>query len=461
MLFFSFMGLFFGLAVKSSIYPIALYGVLITIFFTLFLYFHDSLTKYNNIGFIVCLMLFSLMAKVIAVFIFEKLMLDTSGIPFLSYRDDYVYNETSSNILNIWKQRGIGFYEDVYFSTGFYSGYPNISAFAKLIFGDHYLVPRFLNAAFSTLTIPVIYGTLTYLSNEKTHIKLITLIFAFSPIFIIYSALQFKDIILIFLLSTLVYGTVRYLVLGGGIAVMTVIVFSVAALLFFRAALVLPYLVALILPFLISKDSGRSKFKMLIWIALILITFNFIWSELFDAGILGLSADGYFESRFERTAEAESYNGSSNTGLLGLLGAFLAPIFILLSLFLPTPVYLDLDPHINTISYHYLPLLGYYSILPMVFISIIYLLNNIRFSKVSMFLLSFLFLYKMGQAGSKSIFDSRQSLPAIYICYLLLAHFNLSDHRIQELWDKYKIVIVFILLLVMFSFTFIRYIIRR
>src|SRR5690606_7928696 len=136
--------------------------------------------------------LVSTILKIIVVHLMENILIKTTGIPFLSYKDDYVYNEVSSTIVEAWRVRGIGFYDDIRFATGYYSGYPTFSAAFKAIFGDNYLVPRYMNVAFSSLTIPFFYKSLKFYTREKES-RLITLIFAFSSVFVIYCSLQLKD----------------------------------------------------------------------------------------------------------------------------------------------------------------------------------------------------------------------------------------------------------------------------
>lgn len=458
------MGLFFGLALTQSIYPVALYSTIISLFLITFLSFYQLTIKLKAFHFILLLMIVSFVVKVFSILFFERLMLDTYGIPFLSYKDDYTYNETSSDILNAWGYRGFGFYSDIRFSTGFYSGYPNISALAKLLFGDHYLVPRFLNAFFSTLTIPFYYFTVKYLSSNKNIVRVTTILLSFSPAFITYSSLQLKDTILIFFVATLLYGTIQFFSKGVNAKNIIVVALSMAALLFFRAAILLPYIISLILAITVAKEKYSNNnswsLKSFLWIALVLSFFYIFWGYLYSSGVLALTGEEYFESRFSSRGGSDTYQGTNDIGKLGIIAVLLGPLLALLSLFLPAPVYIQLDEFSSTVPYHYLPLLGYYAILPMVCTCLFYLVKNYRINKIGLFLITFLILYKLGQAGSKSILDSRQSLPAIYVAYLLLAYFDLKQKDINILWKRYRLLIVLMLLVVMFSVTFLRYIIR-
>ena len=209
-----------------------------------------------------------------------------------------------------------------------------------------------------------------------------------------------------------------------------------------------------------TKSKKFQSLKSFLWIALVISAFYISWKYLYSSGILALTGEEYFESRFSIRGEDASYQGTNDIGQLGIIAVLLGPLLALLSVFLPAPIYMQLDELSSTVPYHYLPLLGYYAILPMVCTCLFYLVKNYRLKKIGLFLITFLILYKLGQAGGKSILDSRQSLPAIYIAYLLLAYFDLKQKDINILWKRYRLIIVLILLIVMFSVTFLRYTIR-
>lgn len=460
LIFFSTTAFVFGLAVASEIYLPAFFSISTSLFLILVVTLHQPIIKASKLPFITVVMLTSLIVKIFSIFFFEGLMKEIVGIPFLSYKDDYIYDQLSSDILNAWKTRGFGFYEEIRFSTGFYSGYTNLSALAKALLGDNYLAPRFLNVIFSVLTVPVVFFTSKHLTENARLAKLTTLLFAFSPIFITYSSLQLKDTILIFFVATLIYGTVNFLKRGISLSSMLIIAFSMAALLFFRAAILLAYLISIFITVSLTRSGYKYKLKSILWVALILMSFYFMWEFLYSTGLLSLTGDEYFESRFAGRGESDVYQGTNDLGKLGLIATVTAPLLGILSLFLPTPVYLDLDPLVKTVPYHYFSLIGYYAILPMALTSLLFIIKNYRLQKVGFFLVSFLILYKLGQAGSKSIFDSRQSLPAIYIVYLLLGYFDLNIQEIKTLWKRYYLPILFTMLLVMFFFTYLRYLLR-
>ncbi|MFV0216087.1 hypothetical protein OBJ92_03440 [Empedobacter falsenii] len=387
-------------------------------------------------------------------------------MPYLSYNDDYVYNVTSTQILNNWKVHGFGFYKNLKFSTGFYSGYPTFSAFAKLIFGDHYLVPRFMNVFFSTLTVLTSYRILNYYCSEKIKRNIIVLL-ALSPIFIVYSTLQLKDTILVFFVSLLVLGSLSVFKNGVNFKNIVLLLTPITFILFFRAATLLPFIVAILATYILTNSQKKSHtiigFKNVVGIIVILYGFVYIWDYFHSVDLLGLNTEEYFESRFSTRGEggAGSYEGSNNLSKIGPLALLAGPILILFSLFLPTPVFVKLNENINSINYHFLPTVEYYAILPMVIIGIIYVLKNYKINRIGIFLFSFIILYKIGQAGGKSIFDSRQSLPALYLSYFFLGFFDLENPLIKKLWKRYRIIIIVFMLIIMFGFTYTRMLLRQ
>lgn len=461
LIFFSIAAFIFGIAVAAEINITASFSILAALLLILLITLHQPIIKASQLQFVTVVMLTSLIVKVFSIFFFDGLMKNIVGMPFLSYKDDYVYDQISSEILNAWKTRGFGFYEEIRFSTGFYSGYPNFSALAKALFGDNYLAPRFLNVIFSVLTVPVAFATIKYLTENTRQAKLTTLLIALSPIFITYSSLQLKDTILIFFLATLILGTVKLFKKGLSFNSFSIIIFSMAGLLFFRAAILFAYLVAIFITVSLIRSGYKYKFKSILWVLLILMGFYFIWEFIYSTGLLSLTGDEYFESRFSGRGGQSAYQGQNDLSKLGVIAVAIAPILGVLSLFFPTPVYLDLEPLIKSVPYHYFALLGYYAILPMALVSMIFIIKNYRLQKIGLFIVSFLILYKLGQAGSKSIFDSRQSLPAIYMIYLLLAYFDLNFHGIKALWKRYYFPILTAMLLVMFFFSYFRYLLRN
>src|SRR5690606_10399755 len=196
---------------------------------------------------------------------------------------------------------------------------------------------------------------------------------------------------------------------------------SRCVLLFFRAAILLPFIIALLVAFLASKKgadaAGFNKSAGLLWVVLLVVCFYVAWEVLYTTGLVDITGGEYFGSRFSQRGAESSYQGGNDLRKLGVVAILLGPLLAALSLFLPAPVYMQFDSDASALPYHYFALIGCYAILPMVFISLLYVMKDYRVRKVGFFLVLFMLLYKLGQAGSKSILDSRQSLPAIFVCY--------------------------------------------
>src|SRR5690554_312312 len=237
-----------GTIIKGHLYEPAVFGIFIA-FISAFLLI---LMEKNNNVFLPKIIFISVLIKIATVFMMENIMFNNIGIPFLSYKDDYVYDEVSTEILNAWRTRGFGFYDDLRFGTGFYSGYPIFSAFGKYLFGDHYLVPRFMNVFFSTLSVPFFYKSLKYYTSENVA-KSSTVLFALSGVFIVYSSLQLKDTVLVFFLSVLVYGTVKFIKEGLNVKTVFTILVAIVFLIFFRLAILLVYMLSFLTMFLFLK----------------------------------------------------------------------------------------------------------------------------------------------------------------------------------------------------------------
>ena len=100
--------------------------------------------------FIVSSFVCALALRVIAVYIMSYILIAYNGMPFLSFKDDFTYQEAAVAIAQRWERSGIGFYDDLMFSADTYSGFPNFSAaLMTLLNNTSYLIPRLGNAVLS------------------------------------------------------------------------------------------------------------------------------------------------------------------------------------------------------------------------------------------------------------------------------------------------------------------------
>ena len=403
---------------------------------------------------------FSLIIKVLFVLIIANYLQYSNSMPFLSYNDDYNYEWISSEIARRWESDGIGFYNDILFSKGFYSGYPNASALAKYFFGDTFYVPRIMNAVFSSLTVVIFYKTLLFFSTEK-FARIVSYIFCISSLFIFYASFQLKDTILLFLVSSLLYYLGGLLFNRFGLKNIIYVVVCSILLMFFRAATLFPIYLSLIVVFVFIRDRRFNLFsntKLLLSLSLLLVAFIFSWKYLFFNDILPFDAFSYYDSRTNYEGRADSRSGSNSIDRLGILALFLGPLYVVLSVFLPTPVFVDIFTARGELNYSFIPLIDYYALLPLGIVAMVYVIKKQRNNKFFMFLFLFMLFYKLGQARSMSIFDSRQSLPAIYAIYVLI---GLSERKdFFNFYKKYYKIIFAILVFVMISFSFVRIYLR-
>lgn len=433
-------------------------SILLVPFFYLSLIFY--LSFYNSKFFILNLLSITFFIKVLFVFGMAMVLEERNDMPFLSYNDDYVYNEVAREILETWRARGFGFYQDVTFSTGFYSGYPNFSAASMWLFGENIFAPRIMNCFFSTATVWFFYKTLKLVEKEVFLVRAITTIFAFSLTYVFYASFQLKDSILLFFLGVIVYYVSLFLKKGISLNIIIALVVSCLCMLFFRAAVLFAVLISLVLTVAITKSSKRFSFFN--YLALLIVIFGFLygWDQLKTLDLLIYDSEEYFASRLAVRGTEDALTGSTDLSNLGYIQVLLGPLYMLFSFFLPTPLSVQLTDGSEIFNYHFVPLIQVYSILPLSILGIVYVIKYRNFNKIGFFILSFVILYKLGQASSKSIFDSRQSLPALYgMNFMTIFYFR---NRLLKNRNKNRIIFfsVIIMMIVLFLFSFVRLFIR-
>lgn len=414
-------------------------------------------------NFLTNIFFFSFFINVIFVFVNAEYLIYHNGFPFLSLNDDYNYELISNEIKARWEREGIGFYDNILFSTGFYSGYPNFSALIKYLLGNSFYLPRILNSFFLSCTVILFYRNISLFVN-KNIAKEYTYLFAISTLFIFFSSFQLKDTILLFFVSLALLSSSKLLLSQRIVKYLFLFCLSCVFIMFFRAAIILPILSSLILANLISNFSFKSLAKkiyiLIIFLFAIFLIYN-AWDYLHVNNILPYDFEGYYDIRLNSNDSQGKLQGSSSLNSLGVISFILGPIYILFSGFLPTPVFVDIYSDAKTLNYSFIPLISYYSILPYSLVSILLILKKFKNKSFLIFFILFIFLYKIGQASSKSIFDARQSLPALYSMYILLAIKFYDIKSYDKLYFKYKKIIFIIMLFVMVGFSAVRYFLRN
>jgi hypothetical protein len=397
----------------------------------------------------------SFLLKILFVFIFAYLLSVINGIPFLSEKDDFNYNDTAVEIVSRWRDQGIGFYPDLRFSTGFYSGFPNISALFMYIFGDSIYIPRIANVVFSTLTVIFGYKTLRFEINKRNSTFGATLI-AFSTVFILYSSLQLKDTILLFLTCVVIFYLSKTLFFSK-IKLGTIIVITLCLMLlvFFRAAIILPIAMAFIGSIIVTRKINIFKLKYLFMIGFISYLMLSLWG-LFSELMIIENYDYYFENRLNSRKDIQGITGNK-VSRLGEIIYFLIPIFIILGLFLPIPSLVDII-NSETINYHLIALLSYLILMPFSILAFFIIWKKRERYRIGVFFIFFIIFYKMMQSASISILDSRQSIPGIFFMILIIPYF--FENFDFKLYRKLNLIFC-ISFFITISYTLIKYYIKQ
>lgn len=430
-----------------------LYVFHLSLFLLFFIYGFTKIYYMMNLKtasktFIINIFIISFVIKVLFVYVFYFILEYFVGMPFLTRKDDYQYYLSSSKIAEQWSVNGMYLVDNVMFSTGFYSGYPNLSAFLIYIFnGDPIIIPRIGNAFFSALTVILFYKITKLFSREK-EARLVAVIFMFSPIFITYSSLQLKDTVLLFLVSVIIYFLSKILLHKINIVSLSLLILFSGLIILFRAASLAPIyggFIVIVLYNTFNKTKFLNNWKNYFYGILILFGFYFIWSTLAKYGFVS-SIERYVESRsgFILHGDFEdSKIGLSKTNFSAFLGA---PLFFMGSLFLPPFLIVSL-PDAETINYTFVGMLMHFSLLPFLIIAIF---NTIKFRKdflIPFFILIVFVFFKIGQANSVvSIFDPRQSLATIALMYLLLPMYfkKKRKKRVFNIIIVFSVIIIFV-----------------
>lgn len=450
--FFSTLSLFGSLLLTGKLYPFHISLFLIPIMYSFSKYFFKKNEKIPSSRFILRIFYVSLIIRVLSVFVLYNVLDYFIGYPFLTLKDDYVYSDASMAIANVWKTGGIRWVNYLDFATGYYSGYPNISALFIYFFdGDAVITPRIGNALFSALNV-IIFYKIVKLYTTETKARVVGVLLMLSPLLVTYSSLQFKDTILLCFTSIVIFNLslilrFKYTLLR----VFTILFFSVL-IIFFRPVNLVPIYLAFFIVIL-HKSSIDYRYiygiKNYLFITLIIGLFVLSWKYLHSIGLIS-SLDDYYNTRLTGLEKEISNTnvGAATTKFAKYAGA---PLFIMVGLFLPPTLIVSL-PDAETINYSFLGMIVHFSLLPLLLIAIY---NSIKFRKkyvIPFFLFLSIIFFKVGQANSIiSIFDPRQSLGAISFMYLLLPMY--FEERQSKFKNNFILLFSF---LVIISFAFIR-----
>lgn len=374
----------------------------------------------------------SLLVKICAVFAMNAILEFYNDMPFLSYNDDFIYNGSAVELYNRWKVSGFGFYDDIQHGSGTYSGFPIFSALMMNVFGVSHLTPRIGNAILSSFTSIIAYKIVReYCSEENA--RLVGVLFMLSPLLTIFSAMQFKDTLLLFFSMLAVLSVVRILNRKQVIKSIVLLTLSVGGISLGRPAAIVPivgaYLVVLLYRFLNKKNHGIIP-------QLVVLVFVFwglfkVWGAL---SMLGVADYGdYFESRYLNLSQSDIMNTEAGITRLSLSALAGAPMYVLFGLFLPPPLLISWDSLDYAINYSAWACVYHTAIIPFLVVSMINIFRKRKESAVPLYLLITFILFKIGQAESvMSIFSPRQSLSTMMVMYLCLPMYDAGDEKMEK-----------------------------
>ncbi|WP_026452702.1 ArnT family glycosyltransferase [Aequorivita capsosiphonis] len=436
-------GLIFNQGIQDFLFSLFIPILLLVIGFNFY-----KINKFNKDStYLWKLTLVLFVIKLISIFAFSEILLSYNNIPFLSFKDDYLYYQSSVDIARGWKVYGFSIDEDIRLSTGFYSGYPNINALAIYLFGESTYVPKILNAVISGLIVIVCFKILKLYTSNKIA-KLVTSIIAFSPILIYFSSFVLKDVML--LLFTLIAIYCFCNLLEGRVKLRRILylILALTLMIFFRAATITPLVGAFILVYIYKSLSFKRGFSYysLLFVIFSLIAFVYVWNYLASTGIV-TDFESYFSPRYDSFFGKEIETSGSNISNLSVISYLGAPLFLLSSLFLPSHLFINFD-NIETINYTSSALIYHFAILPFILFGFFWIFKNFKKVNISvLFIFLVLIFFKVGLSVSiNGLFSTRQSLGSIYAMYFLLPIYFEQKIKIVTLKYYFFISIIIILL---------------
>lgn len=380
-------------------------------------YYYRIGKRQSEKKFILFLFINALFVRIIGVFVMKEILMAYMGMPFLSYKDDYIYNNESIEIMHRWELSGVGFYDDIAFSSNTYSGFPNFSAALMFLFGPSPLVPRIGNAVLSTFTVILGYLICRKYAPKKST-RFIGVLLAYLPLTITFSALQLKDTLLLFFTVLGIYSCINILQNHRLLLSILLLVISLIGISFGRPATIVPVFGALIITIIyniFSRYSSNNVLKLLsiiITIALLVKGYQYLETIGF------VSVSDYFDSRYKILSESSIYDSKAQITRYSFAKYLGAPLYLLGALFLPPAVLVDVG---ETINYSAWVMLEHYAFLPFIIPAIFVSFTNRKTEPIPFYLLIVYLLFKIGQANSVlTSLSVRQSLGTLFVMYLML-----------------------------------------
>lgn len=406
-------------------------------------------TRYSDKQFVLSLIVGGIIIRVISIYCFSELLTFYNDIPFLSHKDDYLYNASAERISQRWHEYSeFKLYKDIYLGIGPYSGYPNISAMFMYIFGSHWWVPRVAQSVFSVITTTLMYGIArTY--TDRTKARLVGIIATCSPLLITFSSLQLKDTFLLFFCILTLFSMAKILHRGFRIKYLVLLLAALPPIMFFRPASLFPLIIG---PAIYSLLKSHKRFTAIIITLLVAYFAQYTWVYISNSEFFMMNEE-FIESQADHMMNSDMSQSSArlaNTSLVQLAGA---PVYIIMSFFLPCPLLATLVGA-ETINYTAFSLVFHTALMPFMIGGAWWIVKKRKEDsfKTPFLILIVFILYKIGQSFSlMTLFSPRQSLMSLTLAILFIPciPFDKISQKVQNR-------VLFLALVVTFIYNFVR-----
>lgn len=413
--------------------------------------FYSSTKNNSDKIFKIKLFLLTLIFGIVFLFVVGYIASLVVGAPFVGLDDVNYHSQQLEIVQKIKYLYGMSLNS---FMTGDYSGYPNLGALVMYYTGStEWYIPRLFTVLLMAVSALVIYGTLKDIYDVKTS-RLMSTIFALTPIFSFYAVLQLKDYVIIFFLLLIFRAVVNIYKKKQPIGSVFLFCLPLFGLLFFRPAIIFTVLCAFFAFGLTRLRVNRigSMIGFTVISIIIVLILNSGWNNLSEIG-LSSNYNDYLDPRIENALSGtKTINQSSSIASSKLVQIAGAPFYAAISPFLPIPnTVLFVNPLYPSLNFEFTSNIYLYSLLPFLIGVLVYMFRHRKEFTIEWFFVIFFFVYKLGQSTSMSVFGLRQSLPGI-LCIMFLLPI-IFKKNIPEKYFKWAFII---LLLLLFSWSFIR-----
>lgn len=409
----------------------------------------------------------ALLLRLIAVPLLAWVFTVHTGVPFESgpFKDDYVYNETSIDVAQLWLAGEWDLPYYLHFVRGHYSGYPLFIAFLMYLTYPSFWVARITNALLGAGVAVLLYKVSLRCFNQRNITSLVGSLAIASPLLIYYSATNYKDMLLCFLGLLTIRGLMDLLIKGYlSLKNFVVVLPSMFLLLFIRTAYPITILLAFLLTILTLLKMNiavKNKFKktkllpVVLLFAILITSYLFIW-RLGSQYMHISNIDAYIETRMAGARSFTERSMVSKSSFVKYLGT---PLYAMGSVFVPLPTLVDLP--LDTVG-DALFRPAYYvvgNILTNMSLSSLFILGLMAFysKRRQLWIIQLPFwifiLYKMVLANSHMILGDRFNIPAILMSYIIIP---LSVSSLSKGRRNLFLLFLLIQIIAMFLFNYVR-----